>query len=247
MLKINTFPVRKGICHTLAIPLLLCMVLSFQNSAAQNTEAITMKRIQFLDQSLHYDQQGTKLWWYSWLGLYGTATVGQGAAYFASNDKSARQDMALGAATTFAGVVGQFISTFQPVSFADKLALLPESTDSERLKKISLMEKCLEDRSNMEVDARKWKAHILCTSINLASGLITWIGFHRTVWDGVVNFGWNCAITETQIWTQPIRAKRALKRYREQFGKQNYAYHPSRDINCNFMVTTSGAGVRFTF
>ena len=247
MLKIKTLHERRGICHTLTIPLLLCLVLSFQNSEAQNSEDATGKRIQFLDQSLRYDQQGTKLWWYSWLGLYGTATAGQGATYFASNEKSTRQDMALGAATTFVGVVGQFISTFQPVSFADKLALLPESTASDRLTKISLMEKCLTDRSKMEVDARKWKAHILCTSINLASGMITWIGFHRTVWDGVVNFGWNCAITEAQIWTQPIRAKRALKRYREQLGRQVNSYHPPRDINCNFMVTTSGAGVRFTF
>jgi hypothetical protein len=247
MLKTNAFPDNRGICHNLALPLLLCIFLSFQNSTAQTTHDATGQRIQFLDRSLHCDQQGTKLWWYSWLGLYGAATVGQGAAYFASNEKSTRQDMALGAATTFVGVIGQFISTFQPVSFADKLALLPESTESDRLAKIKLMEKCLADRSKMEVDARKWKAHILCTSINLASGLVTWIGFHRTVWDGVVNFGWNCVITETQIWTQPIRAKRALKRYREQLVNQDSSLRPTRDVNCNFMVTTSGAGVRVTF
>lgn len=207
----------------------------------------TAQRILFLNKSLQSDQQGTKLWWYSWLGFYGAATVGQGAVYFSSSEKTTRQDMALGAATTFAGVVGQFISPFQPVSFAEKINMLPERTIAEQQDKLSQMEKFLADRSFMETEARKWKAHILPTSINLASGLITWIGFHRTVWDGLVNFGWNCVITETQIWTQPIRAKRALKRYKEQLGRQDYSLYPHRDIKCDFVVSTTGAGIRVIF
>ena len=229
------------------MPLLLIVLILTQHSIAQTNVDLNVERIKFLNKSLCSDQQGTKLWWYSWLGIYATATLGQGSVYLSSNEKSTRQDMALGAATTFAGVAGQFISTFQPISFADQLALLPENTEADRLAKIGMMEKCLEDRSKMEVDARKWKSHVLCTSINLASGLVTWIGFHRTVWDGIVNFGWNCVITEAQIWTQPIRAKRALKRYREQLGRQGFSVNPTRDIKYNLMVSSSGAGVRVTF
>jgi len=53
----------------------------------------------------------------------------------------------------------------------------------------------------------------VCTSVNLCSGLITWLAFDRTVWAGVGNFALNSAITEFQIFSQPIRAKRDLERY----------------------------------
>ena len=225
---------------------LLC-ILAFQIVDAQEpADSVLLKRIEFLQKSLQNDQKGTKQWWYSWLGIYGAATFGQGAVYFSSDDKTVREDMALGAATTFIGVAGQFIAPFQPVSFADNLVLLPEGTSAERKAKLSQLEKSLADRSILEGKARKWQAHILPTAINLGSGLVTWLGFHRTVWDGVVNFGLNCVLTESQIWSQPIRAKRALRRYRENFGT-GVTYHPKRDINCNFIVSSSGAGVRIVF
>ena len=229
------------------MPLLVWMVFSFARTSAQVTDDSTIQRIQYLNKSLHSDQQGTRLWWYSWLGLYSAATIGQGMVVLSSDEKSTRQDMALGAATTLIGVAGQFISSFQPAPFANKLSMLPEGTSAERQYKLTMMEKLLSDRSVMETEARKWKAHLLPTGINLASGLVTWIGFHRTVWDGVVNFGLNCVLTEAQLWTQPIRAKRALKRYREQFSERGLSVHPYREVNYNFIVSTAGAGVRVTF
>jgi hypothetical protein len=231
------------------VTMFLLLWMTFQSviSVAQIPADSTLQRIQFLNKSLQYDQQGTKLWWYSWLGFYGGSTIRQGVAGISSNEKSTKQDMYLGAATTFVGVVGQFISPFQPVSFANKLNLLPEGTNAERQEKLTQMEKILANRSLMETGARKWKAHILPTSINLVSGLVTWIGFHRTVWDGLVNFGCNCVITETQIWTQPIRAKRELKRYREQFERMNFSVQAPREIKLNFIVSSNGAGIRMVF
>jgi hypothetical protein len=227
--------------------LFLFCILAFQKAHAQEpADSMVLKRIEYLQKSLQNDQKGTKQWWYSWLGIYGAATVGQGAVYFSSNDQAVREDMALGAAPTLAGVAGQFISLFQPVSFADQLVILPEGTSEERQAKLSQLEKSLADRSILEGKARKWQAHILPTAINMGSGLVTWLGFHRTVWDGVVNFGLNCVLTESQIWSQPIRAKRALRRYHENFGSGE-AYHPKRDVNCNFIVSSGGAGVRVVF
>jgi hypothetical protein len=155
--------------------------------------------------------------------------------------------MALGAATCFVGFAGQFISPFQPDKFMRKFEQMTEITDVDRNIKLRQMEKFLAERSEMEINARRWKAHIIPTAINLTSGLITWIGFHRTVWDGVVNFGLNCVITESQIWTQPIRAKRELKRYYENFGKADLSGRSSRDIKCSFIVSASGAGLKLVF
>jgi hypothetical protein len=205
------------------------------------------QRINFLQKSLKSDQKGTKQWWYSWLGLYGVATVGQGAVFFTSNEKGTRQDMALGAATTFVGVLGQFISPFQPKPFADTLCKMSEYDPAERLSKMTQLEKLLTDRAYMETEARKWKAHLLPTAINLASGLVTWVGFHRTVWDGAANFALNCVITESQIWSQPIRAKRALRQYNERFDKGNVSILPTPNINWNFIVSANGVGICMIF
>ena len=155
--------------------------------------------------------------------------------------------MAVGAVTTLTGFFGQFISPFQPVSFTEKLDQLPSGNPAERQNKLSQMEIFLEDRAAMEIKARKWKAHLLPTAVNLASGMITWLAFDRTVWDGIANFALNCVVTETQIWTQPIRAKKELREYNEQFGKQNTSLHLSREIKWNLMVSLNGAGVRMVF
>ena len=205
-----------------ALLLLSAGLLIFQPAMAQDLPGSEVQqRIDYLQKSLKNDQDGTRLWWYGWLAGYGGATIGQGAVYFASNETATKQDMALGAATCFIGFAGQFVSPFQPDKFVRKFEQMPEITDADRTSKLRQMEKFLAERSEMEINTRKWKAHIIPTAVNLASGLITWIGFHRTVWDGVVNFGLNCVITESQIWTQPIRAKRELKRYYENFGKTN--------------------------
>ena len=215
--------------------------------AQEPSDSIVQRRISFLQKSLLEDQQGTKLWWYGWLTGYGAAAAVQGAICFSSTDKTTRQDMAVGAITNLAGLTGQFISTFQPISFARKALLLPERTSGEKLEKMTQLEKMLADRSLMETEARHWKAHILCTGVNLTSGLVTWLGFHRTMWEGVVNFGMNCVITEAQIWSQPIRARRALQRYEKCFEKKESATESRPKIDLNFVVSSNGPGVRLNF
>jgi len=215
--------------------------------AGETSDSTLHRQIQFLKTSLKSDQQGTNLWWYGWMAGYGGATILQGALFFSGRDRSTRQDMAVGAITTFAGTIGQLISVFQPVSLAEKASLLPEEPSGESLTKRSQLEKMLAERSLLETTARHWQAHVLCTGVNLASGLVTWLGFHRTVWDGAANFGLNCVLTEAQIWSQPIRAKRALKRYNMLFGQNAPPGLPDRDVHLNFGISSGGAGVRLIF
>lgn len=222
--------------------------LIVQHAVGQDlSDSEVSQRIEYLCQSLKHEQDGTKLWWYGWLAGYGSGTIGLGAAYFLGGDKAVKQDMALGAATCLLGFAGQFVSPFQPANLAAGYDQMPIGSAAERLNKLTQMEKFLSERSAMEINTRKWKAHILPTAVNLASGLITWIGFHRTVWDGVVNFGLNCVITESQIWSQPIRAKRELKRYRERFGDTDLSERHSINMKCNFILSSSGAGLRLVF
>jgi len=52
------------------------------------------------------DLAAAERWWYGWLTGYTAATAGQGVIFFISDSKTLRQDMALGAATTFFGSDG---------------------------------------------------------------------------------------------------------------------------------------------
>jgi len=71
----------------------------------------------------------------------------------------------------------------------------------------------LKKQADIALAGKSWKTHALFGVGNLASGLITWIGFKRSFGEGVFNFAMNMVITETQIWTQPIRAKKAYQLY----------------------------------
>jgi hypothetical protein len=230
------------------ITMMVLVSLFASNAIAQSVpDSIVHQRIAFLQKSINLDQKGTNRWWYGWMAGYGALTAGQAAVWYSSEDTGLRQDMATGAATTFLGMIGQFVSVYQPQHFAEKFSQLPEGTPAERKIKQSQMEKFLTDRSLMEVDARKWKAHLPSLGVNLASGLVTWVGFHRTVWDGVANFALNCVISESQIWTQTLRAKKELKRYHERFGGTETAENYRHEINYNFIVSANGAGIRVVF
>ena len=90
---------------------LICFSL-FSSIQAQNEipDSMVIKRFQYIQNTLEHDRLNTNRWWYGWLGAYSAATIGQGVIYFSGNEKSTRQDMALGAATTLLGAVGQFVS-----------------------------------------------------------------------------------------------------------------------------------------
>ncbi|HEY5510439.1 MAG TPA: hypothetical protein VIK10_05350 [Prolixibacteraceae bacterium] len=230
------------------ITMMVLVSLFASDATAQSVPDSTVhQRINFLQKSINHDQKATNQWWYGWMAGYGALTAGQAAVWYSSDDTGLRQDMATGAATTFLGMIGQFVSAYQPQHFAEKFSQLPEGSLAEREIKLSQMEKFLTDRSLMEVEARKWKAHLPSLGVNLASGLVTWVGFHRTVWDGVANFALNCVISESQIRTQPLRAKKELKRYHERFGGTEAAGIYRREINYNFIVSAGQAGIRIVF
>jgi hypothetical protein len=202
-----------------------CSVLEAQNKLS---DSIVSERIQFIENKLKRDQANTKRWWYGWLTGYGSATIAQGAFYFGSADKSTRQDMALGAATTFLGVAGQYITPLLPGNEPEQLNLLSGNSSLERSNKLIIAEELLNDCAKREELARSWKNHAMCSAVNLSSGLITWLGFNRSVWAGIGNFAFNTAITEAQIWTQPTLARRSYKKYKQHALKDevNLSYEP---------------------
>ena len=83
-------------------------------------------------------------------------------------------------------------------------------------------EEMLKEIAEREKEGRSWKMHALTGAVNLSTGLITWLGFKRSVWDGLEIFALNTAVTELQIWTQPTRA---IKDYKNYYGKIPVIYN----------------------
>jgi hypothetical protein len=92
-----------------------------------------LERIQHIEKMLDQGKPNVNRWWYyGWLVEYSAATIGQSVVCFSSHDKGVRQDMALGAMTTFLGTAGQLITPMVPGYAPDRLSQIPEDTQEAR-------------------------------------------------------------------------------------------------------------------
>jgi len=160
-------------------------------------------RLQQLVQQVQHNEKAASTWWVTWIGIYASATVGQGMVAYLTPDKSTREDMVLGAGTTLLGIVGQFIT---PVKSGYNAGQFDQHSGLDRAEQLSQAEALLAFQANIARSGKSWQTQALFGTVNIASGLVTWLGFKRSVWDGVTNFALNTAITEIQIYSQPVRA-----------------------------------------
>lgn len=191
------------------------------------------------------DKAAAERWWYGWLAGYSAATAGQGIVYFTSDNKTLRQDMALGAATTFLGAMGQLITPLFP-----KQADYPsyrEYASGEKQFSADQAAGLLKTLAAREKEGRSWKTHAIAGVVNLGSGLITWLGYKRTFMDGLENFAINTVITEAQIWTQPMKAVRDYEKLSGESGPGTETMTSRRDGEWSWSIYPGGFYVRYVF
>jgi len=229
--------------------LILVFNLQFSSLHSQNVlpDSMITERLQYIKNTLEHDQVNTKRWWYGWFAGYSAATIGQGAVYLTNNDKSMRQDMALGAVTTILGAAGQFISPLIPGNEPEHLNSISVSNRTDRLNKLSTAEELLYECAMREKLARSWKNHALCSAVNLGGGLITWLGFKRSIGAGIGYFALNTVITETQIWTQPTLARRNYRKYRQKNPENETGMASLPEVNWYLGAYPGGLGIRVVF
>lgn len=191
-------------------------------------DSLVHERIQYIQQALNQSKPAVNRWWYGWIAAYSACTVAQGAVFLVSHDKATRQDMALGTAVAFVGAAGQWLMPLNTGQDAETLSLLPETTTDDELRKLDAAEKLFKSDAMKEKTGRSWQIHAVNEAVNLGSGLITWLAYKRSIWDGVSNFVLNSAVTETQIWTQPTRTLKDYKNYCRKYksGRNSFAYQP---------------------
>lgn len=119
--------------------------------------------------------------------------------------------------TTLLGTDFQLITPLNTGKDAQYIAQLPESNTQELFDKYRIAEELFKINAEKEKIGRSWQLHALNKIVNHGSGLITWLTFERSVWDGVSNFLLNSVVTETQIWTQPTRLMRDYHNYNHKY------------------------------
>lgn len=229
--------------------LLLIFLLQTTRVSAQDdlSDAEVQARLQTIQQMLAQGKSNANRWWYGWLIGYSVATMAQGAIGLTSDVKATRQDMALGAATTFLGAVGQIITPMVPGAAPVRLAGIAESTPEERKEKLFKAEKLLQACAIRESEGRSWQAHAITGAANLSSGLIVWLGFKRSVWEGLGNFALNMVITEAQILTQPTRAIQDYDDYLKTHQSAPKLGHRQPEWNWFVNLYPGGFGIRVMF
>ena len=219
---------------------------TFRNGETGDTEIAA--RLQMICNLLDQNEKGAETWWYGWLGLYGAATLGQGVLAFLTEDQSTKEDMILGAGTTLFGVAGQLIAPVKSGYNAKQFEQRDDTSKEELLKSLNRAEAMLKFQAERAKSGKNWRAHAMSGAVNLSSGLITWIGFKRSVWAGIGNFAFNTVITEIQIWSQPTRAMKKYRQYCNMYGlTDDYQHSKKTEFEWCAYVQPGGVGLEISF
>jgi hypothetical protein len=196
----------------------------YAQEAALSDEQVK-ERLGFITNSLNAGRGRAGTWLYGWLSIYSAgATAGAILAGVHWNDtklvggipvrdREFAQDMLVGGATFGLGVAGLLIDPFVPATAPRKLRLLPEATSTERLEKLRRAEELLRQCARREKDGRSLKNHLMNAGVNAAAGIVTAAAFKRPWTDGLITFATGEAVSLLNIFTQPMRATRDLKKY----------------------------------
>jgi hypothetical protein len=239
--------------HVVVIVLVLFLanaVAVFAQDAALSEEQVK-ERLAFITQSLESGQPGARRWWYGWIGGYaaGAATMGVLAATDWKTgpdvDNSFAQDMLVGGGTFALGVVGLVMDPFTPATAAKKLGRLPESSAAERLAKLKRAEELLRKCAKRERSGRSLTTHLLNAGVNAAAGIVTVAAFDRPAGDGLTTFAIGEAVSLLNIFTQPMRAVRDLKKYEAGYPAAAAAEAPR--LTWSLTAWPGGFGLRLQF
>jgi len=248
----------KSFASIVLIILLAHLSVAYAQEASPSDEQVKA-RLAFISGALNAGQPRAKTWSYGWIAAYSAGAVAMGVlaatnwnepvimtyAPVPEPDRSFAQDMLVGSATFALGVVGLVIDPFVPATAARKLRPLPEATSVERLAKLQRAEELLRQCARREKDGRSLKTHLMNAGVNAAAGVVTAAAFKRPWTDGLITFVTGEAVSLLNIFSQPMRATRDLKRYEAGNLGNNGGSTPER--NWSLGVWPGGLSFRLQF
>lgn len=195
------------------------LILLLANLAAANAQEAALSdeqvkgRLEFITEALRAGRPAAGAWWYGWMAAYSAGAIAGGAVAASGTDYELAEDVIVGGATCALGVVGLVIDPFVPATAPRKLRPLEESTPAERLAKLRRAEELLRACARREKGGRSLTTHLLNLGANATAGIVTAVAFKRPWTDGLITFAAGEAVSLLNIFTQPMRATRDLKKY----------------------------------
>ena len=219
----------KSFASIVLVILLANLSVAYAQEASPSDEQVKA-RLAFITGALDAGQSRAKTWWYGWIAGYSAGAVAMGVLAGAHwndtklvpdqnldmhvvRDRGFAEDMLVGGATFALGVAGLLIDPFVPATASRKLRPLPEGTPMKRLDKLRRAEELLRQCARREKDGRSMKTHLMNAGVNAAAGVVTAAAFKRPWTDGLITFVTGEAVSLLNIFTQPMRATRDLKKY----------------------------------
>ena len=242
----------KSFASIALILLLVNLSAVYAQEAALSDEQVK-GRLGFIADALSAGQPRAKTWWYGWIAGYSAGAVTMGILAATNwnkpeSDRGFAQDMLVGGATFALGVAGLVIDPFVPATAARKLRPLPETTSMERLAKLHRAEELLRDCARREKSGRSLTTHMLNAGVNAAAGVVTAAAFKRPWTDGLMTFAIGEAVSLLNIFTQPMRATRDLKRYEAGYPGNDGASIPAPpELKWSLGVWPGGLSFRLQF
>lgn len=250
---------------------LLIMFASAHSAFAQKqpllpalSDAQVTERLKYIENALYSAQPGAQGWWYSWMAIYGSATIVQGtlAGVHWSDwrhdhhplytrkirNRAFAEDMLIGGCTTALGVGGLLITPFKSAYLPDRLRSMSANTAAERQAKLMQAEDILRQCAEVEQDGWGWMPHVLNLVVNMGAGLTTVLAFKRPWTDGLITFGESEAVSLLNIFTQPRRNVKSLKNYEAKYkGGQKTGSYDEYENEIFFTLGAGGIGVGMKF
>jgi hypothetical protein len=204
---------KRAACIGLVLSLAGPAVLRAQGTDLSDEQV--REKLAFITGALEAGRGRAAAWWYGWIGAYSAGTIVGGtlAAAEWNSDRDSAEDMLVTGVTFAMGVVGLVMEPFTPATAPRKLRRLPETTPEERQAKLREAENLLRESARCERKGRGWGTHLLNIGANAAAGVVTAAAFKRPWTDGLITFAAGEAVSLLNIFTQPMRAVRDLRKY----------------------------------
>jgi len=249
----------KSFASIVLVILLANLSVAYAQEAALPDDQVKV-RLDFITNALIAGQPRARTWTYGWLAAYTVGAVAGGilaGSHWADEklegsetvpDREFAEGMLVGGATFALGVGGMLIDPFVPATAGRKLRPLPEGTPMERLAKLRRAEELLRRCARREKDGRSLKTHLMNAGVNAAAGVVTKAVFHQSWANVLITFASGEAVSFLNIFSQPMRATRDLKKYEAGFSGESGAFTPNpAERRWSLSVWPGGLSFRLQF
>ena len=182
-------------------------VLLISTSSIAHTDAELDSRIAFLEEHLEAPKVHARAWWWGWMSFYAAAIGAQSVrlALVDPEDEDARAqraDFTISIVKTALGVASLLFVPLKAMEGASDMYEIQGETREDKILRLRAGEAALLENAEQAELRHWWVRHALIVALNLAHGLIVWIGYDDPE-RGMISAGLGIVVGEIIAWTQP--------------------------------------------